>query len=123
MVSVIAAAFASEYYTSKSRTALSYVLEITLIPLLASEVFVTLVSSLFPGEHFLYADFLKVLACFIPFIGLTLEYSKNYREKKIRFQKVEGCGIEAREYDRTEPHRGGEVGRQAERARGIGGIP
>ncbi|HKQ32685.1 MAG TPA: PAS domain S-box protein, partial [Thermodesulfobacteriota bacterium] len=88
MVSVIAAAFASEYYTSKSRTALSYVLEITLIPLLASEVFVTLVSSLFPGEHFLYADFLKVLACFIPFIGLTLEYSKNYREKKYALRKL-----------------------------------
>lgn len=81
MASVIAAALAAEYYTSRGRTLLTYVLEITLIPLLASEVFVTLVSSLFPGEHFLYADFLKVLACFIPFIGLTLEYSRNYSEK------------------------------------------
>jgi len=88
MVSVIAAAFASEYYTSRSRTVLSYVLEITLIPLLASEVFVTLVSSLFPGEHFLYADFLKALACFIPFIGLALEYSRNYREKKYALRKM-----------------------------------
>ncbi|MEW6144377.1 MAG: PAS domain S-box protein [Thermodesulfobacteriota bacterium] len=82
MASVIAAALATEYYTSARRTLLSYVLEITLIPLLASEIFVTLVSSLFPGEHFLYADFLKTLACFIPFIGLTLEYSRNYKEKK-----------------------------------------
>jgi PAS domain S-box-containing protein len=82
MASVIAAALAAEYYTRSKRTLLSYVLEITLIPLLASEIFVTLVSSLFPGEHFLYADFLKALACFIPFIGLTLEYSRNYRERK-----------------------------------------
>jgi PAS domain S-box-containing protein len=82
MAFVIAAALASEYYTSAKRTLLSYVLEITLIPLLASEIFTTLVSSLFPGEHFLYADFLKALACFTPFIGLTLEYSRNYREKK-----------------------------------------
>ena len=88
MVFVISAALAAEHFTSAKRTLLSCVLEITLIPLLASEIFVTLVSSLFPGEHFLYADFLKVLACFTPFIGLTLEYSRNYREKIYAVKKA-----------------------------------
>ncbi len=88
MAAIIAAALTSEYYLKSKRTSLSYVLEIMLIPLFASEIFVAIVSSLFPGEHFLYADFLKALACFIPFLGLTLEYGRNYREKTYTEKKA-----------------------------------
>ncbi|MFI5323370.1 MAG: PAS domain S-box protein [Thermodesulfobacteriota bacterium] len=88
MISIVAAAIASEYYLRYKRTTLSYVLEIMLIPLFASEIFVVIVSTFFPGEYFLYADFLKALACFIPFIGLTLDYSRNYKDKTYAENKV-----------------------------------
>jgi two-component system, sensor histidine kinase and response regulator len=88
LVAIIAAAITSEYYLRDKRTSLSYVLEIMLIPLFASEIFVAIVSSLFPGEHFLYADFLKALACFIPFLGLVLDYSRNYKEKTYAEKKA-----------------------------------
>ncbi len=116
MASVIAAALAAEYYTSARRTLMSYVLEITLIPLLASEIFTTLVSSLFPGEHFLYADFLKVLACFIPFLGLTLEYSRNYREKRHAEKKSREAAVRL---ERAEEENRSAVGRLDEKIRAL----
>lgn len=83
LVFVLAAGLAAEICGRKKRTFFSYILLLTLIPLLASELYIILVSSNLSGEYFLYSDFLRVFACFVPFLGLVADYGRNYREKSL----------------------------------------
>ncbi len=114
MAAVFAAGLTVEIFGRKRRTLFHYVLLLTLIPLLASEVYVIIVSSLFPGDNFLYADFLKVFACFVPFLGLAAGYTRTYRDKYYTERKLREA--EANFTREAELNRA-EVGRLEEKVR------
>jgi len=88
MAAIFAAGLTVELFGRKSRTYFHYVLLLMLVPLLAAEVYFIFLSSIYPGGRFLYADFLKAFACFVPFFGLVSAYAVNYRQKSNTERKL-----------------------------------
>lgn len=94
MAAILGAGLTVEIFGRKRRVLFHYVLLLMLIPLLASEIYTVLVSSLFPGGNFLYGDFLRAFALFVPVLGLVAGYARNYRDRSRAERKLKEAEAE-----------------------------
>ncbi len=69
-------------YFQRHKNFISYSILISVIPHIATQLHIAFGSSSLFDNHFNIGHFLKIFAYLIPFIGLTLEYIKTYREQK-----------------------------------------
>lgn len=67
----------------------SHALIISVIPEIATQLHMAFGSKVLFDNHFNIAHFLKILAYFVPFIGLCLDYVKTYREETYLVEKLE----------------------------------
>jgi len=101
LVVIIAAAIVSEFYFRHGRTLMSYFFLLTLVPLFAVEVFVTVTAPIYPEEHSIYTYFLKALAFFVPILGLAADYVRNYGARSLAERRLRETEIKlAEETDR-----------------------
>ena len=74
--------FVLPQFYKRERNFISYSILISVIPHVATQIHMAFGSSSLFDNHFNIAHFLKIAAYWIPFIGLTLEYVKTYRNQQ-----------------------------------------
>jgi len=60
----------------------SHALIISMIPQIATQAYMALGSSMLFDNHFNIANFIKIMAYFIPFTGLCMDFIKTYQQQK-----------------------------------------
>ena len=69
----------------------SHALIISIIPQVATQIHMAFGSTELFDNHFNIAHFLKILAYFVPHIGLTLDYVQTYRHERIAVARLESA--------------------------------
>lgn len=94
---IVAGVFVFPRLYKKSPSFFSHALVISALPQIVTQLHMAFGSTALFDNHFNIAHFLKIVAYFIPFSGLSLDYIRTYREKTNSVKQLEQAQVSLKE--------------------------
>lgn len=94
---IFAGIFVFPRLNQKHPSLFSHALVISALPQIATQLHMTFGSTALFDNHFNIAHFLKIVAYFVPFSGLSLDYIRTYREKANSVKQLEQAQLSLKE--------------------------